>query len=106
MCAYNNINQKYLSWFIEIVFISTQKNNNYTRQLYIFLKFLYKHALSTKNLGIDSYQLHSMPLLRYLLCIDMSLFMSSSVSVGLHNFAIFNTSRMSLPPVFHTDEAI
>src|SRR5919202_1975951 len=36
----------------------------------------------------------------------MSLLMSSSESLGLHNLAIFNTSLMSLLPVFQTDEAI
>jgi hypothetical protein len=32
--------------------------------------------------------------------------MSSSPSTGLHNLAIFNTSLISLLPVFHADEAI
>ena len=36
----------------------------------------------------------------------MSLFMSSSVSAGLHNFAIFKTSLISLLPVFQTEDAI
>ena len=36
----------------------------------------------------------------------MSLFMSTSVSAGLHNLAIFKTSLISLLPVFQTDEAI
>ena len=36
----------------------------------------------------------------------MSLFMSSSVSVALHNLAIFNTSLMSLLPIFQTEQAI
>jgi hypothetical protein len=35
----------------------------------------------------------------------MSLLMSSSVSVGLHNLAMFSTSLISLLPVFQTDEA-
>jgi hypothetical protein len=30
----------------------------------------------------------------------------SSPSDGLHNLAIFNTSLMSLLPIFHIDEAI
>jgi hypothetical protein len=37
---------------------------------------------------------------------DMSLFMSSSVSAGLLSFEIFKTSLISLLPVFHIAEAI
>ena len=36
----------------------------------------------------------------------MSLIMSSSVSAGLHNLAIFRTSLITLLPAFQTDEAI
>jgi hypothetical protein len=36
----------------------------------------------------------------------MSLVISSSVSAGLNNLAIFKTSLISLLPVFHTDDAI
>src|SRR5512133_56986 len=36
----------------------------------------------------------------------MSLVISSSLSDGLHNVAIFKTSLISLLPDFHTDEAI
>jgi hypothetical protein len=61
---------------------------------------------SAASIILDGYQLYSLPVLRYFSCIDINLFISSSSSAGLHSFAIFKTSLISLLPVFHTEEAI